>query len=414
MRSIDAFLDILGYRASWAGIVRIALWTVLFLWLAGLMIPERARQDLFSTNVAGLPISPMITLESDPAFIRDVPLPEKGKHFRIAWISDSSSILYKPGAKLIDLTKMGDHKLLAVKTLEALRGLGLANAHIDLFLRVSLRCLETYTLTKLALERHPDLLIISVSPVFIFNNHAVFKGDSHFAKASAVWGKNIDTWPWLFLMPSPADHLWALLTHRFTVFSQAPVYAEEIDALKHDFWTSLFPPLKNTQNGEKEDSMTENSLVFWVIQRYLKGDLSVLLNDKNETVNSKWYRQVIRLSDFGENSFNHRIVRKTLETLKNSGVKAIIYIEQASQAMKDDPGAWAIYQHVKDTFRAYEKEYGSDKIRFIIDVPPDVLAKAVYVTDDDIHFEQEGDMDKFLAQQIFELSKEPEGTKNEH
>ncbi len=403
MKSIDHFIQLLGYQASWLGIVRIAFWALLFLGLAGQMIPFRAPETLKHKNVEGLSITPMITLESDPFFVKDFPTDDKGKGYKIAWISDSSTILYKPGAKLIDLTAMEDHTLFAEKTLKSLQNSGLMNVHIDLFLRVSLRSLESYTLTKIALERDPDLVILSVSPVFIFNNHAVFKGDSHFARASSVWSGSPETWPWLFLFTSPSDHLWALFVQRLPVFTLAPAYAADVERIKRQLWSSFFPDLKLTSPHAKKDVMSENALVFWIVQRYLKGDISVLLNDKNETVNSKWYRQVIRLNSFEPSSINHTIMTKICEAIRKKGAKAIIYIEPASEAMRDDPGAWAVYQNVKETFRALRKEYGSKKFHFIIDVPPDVLKNAVYVKDDDIHFEQEGDFDLFLSQEISKL-----------
>lgn len=412
MKSVDDFIRLLGYEASWLGLVRIAAWTVLFLCLAGHSIPYRSPETLQYKNVEGLSITPMITLESDPLFIKDVPARERKKGHTIAWISDSSTILYKPGAKLIDLTAMGDNSLFAEKTLIALQQSGLMNVHIDLFLRVSLRGLESYTLVKMALDRDPDLVILSVSPVFIFNNHSVFKGDSHFSRASTVWAQNPETWPWLFLFATPSDHLWALFVQRFPVFTLAPAYAADVEKIKRRLWSSVFPDLKLLSPLAVKDVMAENALVFWIVQRYLKGNISVILNDKNETVNSKWYRQVIRLNSFEPSSINHVIMTKICEAITKKGSKAIIYIEPASEAMRDDPGAWAIYQNVKDTFRALEKKYGSDRFRFIIDVPQDVLKNAVYVKDDDIHFEQEGDFDLFLSQEISKLLSD--GGTDEH
>ncbi len=413
MRSIDDFIRLLGYQASWLGLARIAAWAIFFIFLAGQYIPYRAPETFKHKNDEAVAIFPKITLESDPYFVKDseVPLGEKG--YKIAWISDSSAILYKPGAKLIDLNAMSDHKLLAEQTLKTLQSHWLIDAHIDLFLRISLRSLESYTLTQIALRDDPDLLVLSVSPVFIFNNHAVFKGDSHFSRASMIWSESLETWPWLFLFASPSDHLWALFIRNFPVFTLAPSYAADVDLIKQDLWSAFFPDLKLSSPFAKKESLPENALVFWIVQRYLKGNISALLNENNETVNSKWYRQVILLNNFEPSSINNIILIKICEAIQKKGAKAIIYIEPASEAMRDDPEAWNIYQKVKERFRFLERVYGSEKFRFLIDVPQEVLKNAVYVKDDDIHFEQEGDFDLFLSGEIHKLLVSSESGKHD-
>ncbi len=408
MRSVDHFPRFIGYTATWPGVIRILLWALLFLYLGGSLLPERKREVPFSENVGGLPVTPRVTLPSDPEFVdQSLPSAEKIKK-RIAWISDSSSVIYRPGAKFLDFTTMKENSLLPLKTLEIIDASEPGTYGIDLYLRLSLRSLESYTLTALALENKPDVVVLTLNPFFVFNSHAFFKGDSHFARASGVWAEHTSSWPWLLTLTSPADHLWSLLARRLNVFAKAPLFAKDVAELKQGFWNSIFPELKGSGVSilpPSEENLKENAMIFWVVQRYLRGDLSKIVNEKNEAINSLWYRQLIRLSDFDANSLNRVALEKTLRLLKASGVKAIIYLAPVSDAIREDAVAWEYYQSVKAAVRDIGAAYDDDRIGVIADMPPEKLSSSLFVSNDDVHMEDEGDFDLFLAEEILKLSE---------
>ncbi len=406
MKSIDSALEMLGYKATPAGIFRIALWALFFLVISGLYLPQKERDMPFAENTKGLAITPLITLPSDPAFINDEAQQVKAD-LKIAWISDSSSVIYKPGAKFLDFATMGENALLPVETLKALKPLSVHNPHIDLYIRLSLRSLESYTLTQLALARDTDLIVLTLNPFFVFNNHAIFKGDSHFPRASQTWVADRSAWPWLPLFPSPSDHLWALWGRHFDIFARAPAFAEDIHDTKMMLWSGLFPTLKGEDNKplrpESAQNLKENAMIFWVTQRYLKGDMSKLVNDKNEAVNSKWYRQLIRLTDLDETSFNHAILIRTLEQIKASGKRALIYLAPVSENLRDDEAAWNKYQEIKAELQRIKNIYDDENITIIVEFDMYSLKESVFVKDDDVHLNAAGRIPEILANTIASL-----------
>lgn len=405
MKSIESLLTHLNYKASLLGLIRIALWTMAFLTLAGLYLPEKSTNMPFSENVQGLPITPLVTLPSDPQFIK--PKTELEKNLNIAWISDSSSVIYRPGAKFLDFSTMSENRLLPAQTVDALKQQGMTDLHMDLYIRLSLRSLEAYTLTQLALQNDADLIVLTLNPFFIFNNHSIFKGESHFARASQTWAHDYTVWHWLALFPSPSDHLWATLGSRFSIITDAPSLAENVQNTKAELWKAAFPLLKEQPDqkppGGSAEGLKENAMIFWVTQRYLKGDLSKLVNDKNEAVNSKWYRQLIRLNDLDTNTFNHEILIRTLENIKASGKKALIYLAPVSENLHDDQTAWERYQDIKEKLNQFKKSYEDPKVAIIIDIPPEVLKGSVFVKDDDVHLNAAGKFPEFLAGHIASL-----------
>lgn len=403
MLVFEKLLNICGYRATPAGIVRIALWTFAFLALAGALLPEKKRIIPFSENVSGYPISPRITLPSDPAFVTEEKTAPKGKQ-KIAWISDSTSVIYKPGARFLDFSAMKENKLLPLETLEKLEQDYKGSLYIDLYIRLSLRSLETYTLTQLALNQDPDMIILTLNPFFVLNNHALFKGKSHFARASQVWAANPDTWPLILLLPEPSDLLWALAGRHFKIFSTASTFAHDVQSAKDVLWHTAFPPLQSIALSETQDrtdnTMQESALIFWVSERNLKGDMSSLINERHEAINAQWYRQLLRLSDFTRNSLNNRLLHKTIQKIKLSGKKAILYLAPVSENLKNDREAWEIYQRIKLEIDALDKIYGNGNLKIIAHIPDTALVNTVFVENDDVHLNDAGGIPNFIAEQV--------------
>lgn len=405
-KSHEDVWDYIGYQPSWLGCLRIFIWSVLFLILAGSILPEHKMVIPFEDNVQALSITPMITLPSDPMFIRKKDsIVHQDKKPKIAWISDSSSVLYKPGAKFLDFSKMAENELLPVKVLTYLNVNGFPNAQMDLYLRLSLRSLEAYTLTIAALEQKPDMVVLTLNPFFVFNDHAIFKGKSHFPRASKIWSGHWENGALILLFCAPRDHFWNLIISKFNIFTKAPAYAQDIAKQKHKLWYAVFPELNGLLNQTEitqhsEEKLKENALIFWVVQRQLKGDIRPLVNEKNEAINAIWYRQLIRLSALNDISWNSVLLDMILQAIQQSGVKAVLYLAPVSQELHQDITAWERYEKIKEKLNEIAKRYGDENINIITNIPNEVLKDAVFVKDDGVHMQAEGDLDIFLARQI--------------
>ncbi len=81
------------YPATWRGILRIALWTIFFLWAAGLAIPKDLKEKVaFDKAVRGKSITSMLPFYADRRLVReDVVFDPKA--LNIAWICDSSCLV---------------------------------------------------------------------------------------------------------------------------------------------------------------------------------------------------------------------------------------------------------------------------------------------------------------------------------
>ena len=409
MRELETIIEKTGYTPTLFGLVRIALWTILFLIAAGYLIPDRPKDIPFSENTEGTNVTPMVLLPDDPMFVRDdIPASNAPDTLDIAWLGGSSNVVYKPGTGVLEFSKMGQNDLIPVKVLDILKQQGTSHAKIELYLRLSMRALENYTLTEIALDRNPDILVVTLNPFFIFNNHAVFKGQNHFYKAGSVWAKSPATWPWLIGITSPGKHLWSLIESRFPVLRRAPQYSDDLGRLNEFVWGGLLPTLKlpeavANKKTHPEEALKENAQIYWVVYRLLRGDLSKIINDKNEAVNSLWYRQVARLSNPQKETLNYAILQKLLTRASQSDTKVLLYLAPLSENVKQDEGAWQKYQDIKNALKDLSAEYKGRDIKILIDIPENITRDMVYVPDDDMHVQDSGRLSEYLADRILEL-----------
>ncbi len=413
MREAIYIFDKCGFRSSWIGLVRIFIWTALFLILAGELLPERSKSIPFTQNTKASGAIPMLTLPNDPAFVRDditAASHKGGEGLKIAWIGASSNVIYKPGTGVLDFAHMNDNRLLPVEVLKYIKNAGLENASMEMYLRLSMRMLENYTLSAIALDRKPDVIVITINPFFVFNNHAVYKGKNHLFKAASVWPSHREAWGWLPLFISPSKHLWAHLGRRFKVLGQAPQYAPVLAAFNEDVWRNILPRLKLPQGegrsafSDAQEALKENSQIYWVVFRLLKGDIGKIINDRNEVVNSLWYRQIIRLSNPDESTINYVILLDIISMIKQSGVSAVLYLAPLSPAMERDGEAWQKYQDIKTKLEEISHKYGDNKIHIITDIPEDYTRGIKYVAGDDMHMQGAGKLHEFIAREIMEAA----------
>jgi hypothetical protein len=89
----------LKYQATWSGLLRIACWCGLFLYLSTLLLPRIPITETFPMQSALHSATPMMLRESDPRWVRDdfSLFPENGIA-NIAWVA-GSSIIIKDKAK---------------------------------------------------------------------------------------------------------------------------------------------------------------------------------------------------------------------------------------------------------------------------------------------------------------------------
>ena len=115
------FYSCVKYAPCWPGMFRIVIWTLLFLFIFGFVIPKRSIKVPFEKNVAGTKIIQMITFTDNLKFVRDdVKIQNAEK--TIAWIAGSSALIYHDNESYdIHTTPMDEVDLLPIHVLSSLK-----------------------------------------------------------------------------------------------------------------------------------------------------------------------------------------------------------------------------------------------------------------------------------------------------
>ena len=394
--------NIPGYKASYAGILRILCWTAFFLALASHFLPPITENGPFIANTKGTHIRPVVTIPEDPRFIRD-DLPAL-KGFNIAWIGDSTSAIYPPDKTIPD-ANYEEVKLVPAHVLGLLEKLASRkDINIDLNLQPGARSVESFSAVAAAIQSKPDLIVLSFNPVWTFEGYEIHKRQAHLNRASALWAHYTESWPWLALLASPANNLWALAAQPFKILRQSTLYKSYFTGLMPDFTKSRLP----VRDMDKLQHM-RSGLVFWVCIGKMGNDCPKVMQPNNTDLDNKlWYRELFKLEDVDGEGFTWWAWRNKLAILRQSGIPTLIFDEPLGDDIKQDPEAYENLKRIQDILKDFRQKYNGTNIHIIDRIPEDIVKSATFRSDDSIHMVTEGKFDDYLAQQIWLMMK---GTK---
>jgi hypothetical protein len=345
----------------------------------------------------------MSTTAADPRWVRqDIKTFPKDKYINIVWLDGSASYFLKAGEKGADA--WASVEFLPDKVNEVLEDKFKVEARILLYLIASRRILDTYTMVLDAVSRKPDAIVLSLDPFWTFNAQAVFFRPSVFNRGAGLWW-NSDDWPWLFTLNSPSSHLWNWAGQHFPLLVARHDY--QIDLIQRSkalIGTDLkglrdkkAAPVKG--KVEKNDAQVEfnQPLMFWVLFRTYGGDLSYFFPDGEVNVQA-WQTAALRLASNEARTWPYSIVRKTLTTLRNSGIPAFVYIPPVSPEMNNNATAMESYDIVVSAIEELRPEYESDKLRILTHIPKNVVDSMSF--QDYLHVDKGGTFPEFLSEQL--------------
>jgi hypothetical protein len=399
--------NIVNYKASPAGLARIFLWTLFFLWLAGALLPPASEHVPFMENAKGTRLRPVATIVEDPRFIRDDLQPLPGR--RIAWITDSTSAIFPPGRAIADAA-YADATLVPALVLDLLNAPPRrADASIDLNIQLGMRSIESYSSVAAALLEKPDLVVLSFNPAWMLSRHEIHKRDAHLNRASSLWARHPESWAWLPLLASPANHAWAIGAQHLRILRQSALYKGRAEALLPAFSPGATGTAPEADAGKVQ--LVRSGVVFWVCFAALSTEeCGRIIRPGAGLDNRLWYRELMKLADLGGDGFSGWAWRNTLVILRQSGIPTLIYAIPVPADLRDDPAAYEKMQRVHELLDKLRAEYEGTNIQIIPRIPPEVVKTARFRPDDGIHLVTPGKFDDYLADRIWHILQQQKKT----
>jgi hypothetical protein len=393
------------YRPGPWGLLRIAMWTGLFLWLIGRLLPITPSFAPLVDFVlpGGTPLREVImsVAKGDPRGYRTDHPPLLDRSPQVAWIGDSTTILSNPE----DARGRPEADHLIPTEVAVLMG-----KHAPVmatYIKAGFRLYDKYLSTLYALDNNPDLIVITVNPLLLFNDSASQAFDN--LVPGVVPHAGLSDWGSLLTHGTPAQLAWGAVAPVLPVLRDRTDYNSAISAwLKgHQLLDRAY--LSTTEmarrgKGREGIPNANPALKFWIYHGTLGGKVE-------PQGKPGWQWQTMNHVRPDADTVNHQIFAKLLTTLKKSGVPALIYLAPPAPAIQDDPTLGPKLIAVERQFDEFAKQYQSDTLKLVRSYPPSVLQKIRF--DDLIHLRHALPLSGFLARQIHQLLNPPapkEGT----
>ena len=373
----------MSYQPTLWGLLRIAAWTCLFLYLFALVLPapQPTRTDPIST---GRPdVIPMKWEEGDLKWTRENPdLP--GNRTTIAWVADSS-------AKVIGVDPITKSTLVQALPTQIMDLLDRDyNNKLDMlfYYTKARREAETYAMLLEAISHKPDVLVLTLNPFWVYNQYAFAQADSLFGTALNNRGLSSDHLVFASFLVNPRDTAYSLVGNHFRLFRDNLGYHR---LFVHD----------TSSSATRKSSDKPNEL----IDVYFKYPLDFWLD-----MGGRWHgdrvRKLMRVSNPEKAYWNRYFLRLELERLTEAGIPTFIYLAPVSPELMTNQADVDGYLAVMDALQRFFANAPSN-IRFDLKIPPEIIGSIKF--GDLYHYKDSGMLPDYLASKI----QDTLGIKNE-
>ena len=394
MRKMRAalFECLFGERITWGAILRIMLWALLFFLIINTCFPQKKRVPeglRYGVQLKGKSVQPMNLPRSDPRGVRTTLPKELEKEFLIGWIGGSS---LHTRANLNRKTKQWGHEtFVPVEVAKILGCKTEKEVSVALYLLSAQRIFDEYLCLLDALRYKPDLVVITLNPVWAFNSKSLSFWPNLYSATIENGLANFEDLTQIALFGGPSNIAQGLLSRYFPLIRNRFDYRQD-PTVKI---ASLFHERHVISNQYDRLSMAMNvsqPLQFWA--RFEGGKV------KDRSVIG-WQIKAMSYIDEGVDGFHHIILRNMIKRVNEAGVKTLFYLAPFTPNAWDDEMLYRKLKAQEHALSLLAREYNSSNIHIISENPARVLPELEYR--DLVHIKDSLPLSDYLADEIFNL-----------
>jgi hypothetical protein len=346
-RLLAALRERVGFVVTTWSLVRIGLVTVAGLLVAGLVIPSHLA------DLADSPYSALATKNT-----RNVSLPfgdtrgfqptSDPDAFRVAWVG---------GSETLSVGK--DHRgFIADLVGERLGKVDGKDVSTDVFYLDAIRLADELAALSAAIESKPDVVVISLNPVWVLNDLAAQQWgylDGILARHGS-WPPS--HWPVAASFVSPGDIGWKVLS-RLSPSAVADRYDHGVELADK---TSDLTFLDAVEGGTPPEPSELQALgatrpVDFFFNRYLQ-DRSVGMS-----LSQKQFA-ILRREVTSRSAVNRTILREMFQMARRAGVDTYFYMPPINPAVYADPQGRAYFEQVREQLASATAGRTTERVRF--------------------------------------------------
>jgi hypothetical protein len=321
-------------------VVRTLVWALLGMYLFGLVVPAPPVHFAHNRALATVPAKDLILNKNDPRGWQQV---KRDPHtFTIAWI----------GGSTIQTVKPGQGGFLPVDVLNRLQQIDGKPVQVNMYLMEASRIFDLYAAMANALASKPDMVILDLNPLWIFNPNAVQEWENFNPAAFPDLISRTGNWPLMGALYSPRDVALSLASSHLSSIRDRWSYSQRLlDATKR-LSPLTEPPAVAPVSGQPRPTgvqliaSMEMPYSFWNYYRLAPQDTNGL----------RGYPAILRQSKTGGSTMNDDIVAQLLSALGDSKIPAIAYVSAVGPATLD-PATDAALHGVESHLRQIAAEH---------------------------------------------------------
>jgi hypothetical protein len=349
-------------------LLRVAIAAALFLALLGLAAtPGRGWEEPTGSESRIVMTAPF----GDPRGFRATTPARLADELRIAWIGGSSLLIHQAGSS--------ERAFLPERVLDAIRAEAGESPRVLDYVLNAQRAFESWICTLDALRRDPDIVVVTLNPLFVYNTRApLFRRWLLGAAAQRlVWAPR--AWPELLAFAEPSDLAWASLSGVFPAVRDRAVLGGRF---------ARVPELLRLRVVTHDQP-----LQFWEHAAQRRLGAPVL----------GWQEAaLLRHQNTAPGSANDRLLDRLLGALADSGLPSLVYVAPVAPEVMADARMRAAVEAVEAQLAGKRARFNSPRLQIVSENPSHTLAGMRFA--DLVHLEDEsGELPAWLAAQVLAL-----------
>lgn len=328
VKDVTGFLDrrLGGVGAGPLSLLRIVVWTVVGLFVIGAVVkavPVNQDANPYNRKIH-TPWVRNVTLDkNDPRGFQTHPNP---KAFTIAWVGPSTLQNISPQR----------YSFIPADVRERIPELNGKPVKIDMYFMSGARVYDLYAATVNALAEKPDLILVDLNPIWLFNDTAITDWYNLNGVSFRYIARDVHAWPLLAAFDQPQDVALGLASLKLSALRDRWSFAQRLRK-KLERLSPLTIPTATPGPGPKVDprslaavSAMSAPLDFW--QRF---------RPPADPKADRLVRQLglLRQSHTDGSVLNDAVVDRLLATLAGARIPAIAYVPPINPELFSVPGA---------------------------------------------------------------------------
>lgn len=328
-------------------IVRTFVWVLVGIFLLGLLFPA-PKPKLSHTyyNKSALRNTPVLDLildKNDPRGWKH--LKKDPSKFTIAWI----------GGSTIQTVRPRHHSFIPVDVARRLPRIDGKPVQVNMYLMESSRTYDLYAATADAVATKPDMVILDLNPIWLFNPNAIQSWSNLNPAVLKTLASDPGAWPLLAALDSPTDVALSAASSHLAAIRDRWSYAKKLRA-ELDKLSPLTPPpmvdpsaATRRLHGTELIATMQEPLNFWNYYRLIP----------DGTPGQKRYQTILRQAKTDGSVINDDIVALTLRTLADSKIPSIAYMSALDPSTLTDPDVDATLHRIETHLHSIAAQHRS-------------------------------------------------------